>query len=216
MRFSPPDLTEIEGSLLSLDHQRGETVVDCAWIWVRSEIRDPPEALTRRCRPRLCSSYSPHSKYSFHGVPQRMVSSHFLLSSSSTRRTTLDVDVSRGKSDAFFHRQVTCFKEFCAPSVLHFPFQSSRSIAICNPAVSAASSRNEGPKRLTALDRDLHLQWSELRGVSQALPSMPARNHFGEARSISPSGYSLALRFKPVEHEALWYGCSKCCLCASM
>ncbi|KAF3525660.1 hypothetical protein F2Q69_00047315 [Brassica cretica] len=25
MRFSPPDLTEIEGSLLSMDHQRGET-----------------------------------------------------------------------------------------------------------------------------------------------------------------------------------------------
>ncbi|WZZ31537.1 hypothetical protein YC2023_014938 [Brassica napus] len=71
-----------------------------------------------------------------------MVSSPFLLSSSSTRvlRTTLDVDVSCGKSDAFFRLQVTCFKEFRAPSVLHFPFQSSRSIAICNSTVSTASS----------------------------------------------------------------------------
>ncbi|WZY94892.1 hypothetical protein YC2023_067221 [Brassica napus] len=71
-----------------------------------------------------------------------MVSSPFLLSSSSTRvlRTTLDVDVSCGKSDVFFCLQVTCFKEFRAPSVLHFPFQSFRSIVIRNSAVSAASS----------------------------------------------------------------------------
>ncbi|CAG7905162.1 unnamed protein product, partial [Brassica rapa] len=196
-------------------------VADCAWIWVRSEIRDSPEASTRHCRPRLCSAVSPHSNDSFHGVPQRMVSSPFLLSSSSTRvlRTTLDVDVCCGKSDVFFRLQVTCFKEFRAPSVLHFPFQSSRSIAICNSAVSAASSvsrsgmRGQNDRlRLTAI----FIFSAELRGVSQALPSMPARSHFGEARSNSSSGYSPALCFKPVEQEALWYGSLKCCLCASM
>ncbi|CAN7008610.1 unnamed protein product [Brassica rapa subsp. trilocularis] len=148
-----------------------------------------------------------------------MVSSPFLLSSSSTRvlRTTLDVDVSCGKSDVFFRLQVTCFKEFRAPSVLHFPFQSSRSIAICNSAVSAASSvsrsgmRGQNDRlRLTAI----FIFSAELRGVSQALPSMPARSHFGEARSNSSPGYSPALCFKPVEQEALWYGSSKCRLCA--
>ncbi|WZY70608.1 hypothetical protein YC2023_002848 [Brassica napus] len=215
-------------------------VADCAWIWVRSEIRDSPEASTRHCRPRLCSAVSPQSVVvrrttedlcfyssndSFHGVPQRMVSSPFLLSSSSTRvlRTTLDVDVSCGKSDVFFRLQVTCFKEFRAPSVLHFPFQSSRSIAICNSAVSAASSvsrsgmRGQNDRlRLTAIFIFSGVAAAELRGVSQALPSMPARSHFDEARSNSSSGYSPALCFKPVEQEALWYGSLKCCLCASM
>ncbi|KAH0927198.1 hypothetical protein HID58_019454 [Brassica napus] len=37
---------------------------DCARIWVRSEIRDPPEASTCRDRPRLCSAVSPQSIYS--------------------------------------------------------------------------------------------------------------------------------------------------------
>ncbi|CAG7888641.1 unnamed protein product, partial [Brassica rapa] len=183
-------------------------VADCAWIWVRSEIRDSPEASTRHCRPRLCSAVSPHSP--------------FLLSSSSTRvlRTTLDVDVSCRKSDVFFRLQVTCFKEFRAPSVLHFPFQSSRSIAICNSAVSAASSvsrsgmRGQNDRlRLTAI---FIFSGAGAPGVSRALPSMPARSHFDEARSNSSSGYSPALCFKPVEQEALWYGSLKCCLCASM
>ncbi|CAF2129913.1 unnamed protein product [Brassica napus] len=39
-------------------------VADCARIWVRSEIRDPPEASTCRDRPRLCSAVSPQSIYS--------------------------------------------------------------------------------------------------------------------------------------------------------
>ncbi|WZZ31538.1 hypothetical protein YC2023_014939 [Brassica napus] len=39
-------------------------VADCAWIWVRSEIRDPPEASTHHCHPRLCSAVSPQSVYS--------------------------------------------------------------------------------------------------------------------------------------------------------
>ncbi|CAF1810256.1 BnaC04g53360D [Brassica napus] len=34
---------------------------DCARIWVRSEIRDPPEASTCHDRPRLCSAVSPQS-----------------------------------------------------------------------------------------------------------------------------------------------------------
>ncbi|KAF2611299.1 hypothetical protein F2Q70_00011007 [Brassica cretica] len=37
---------------------------------------------------------------------------------------------------------------------------------------------------------------AELRGVSQTLPSMPARSHFGEARSNSSSGYSPAMCFQ--------------------
>ncbi|CAG7883784.1 unnamed protein product, partial [Brassica rapa] len=120
----------------------------------------------------------------------------------------------------FFRLQVTCFKEFRAPSVLHFPFQSSRSIAICNSAVSAASSVSRSGMNGGQNDRlrltSIFIFSAELRGVSQALPSMPARSHFGEARSNSSSGYSPALCFKPVEQEALWYGSLKCCLCASM
>ncbi|WZZ72208.1 hypothetical protein YC2023_083578 [Brassica napus] len=44
-------------------------------------------------------------------------------------KTTLGVDVSCGKSEALFCHQITCFKEYRAPSVLHFPFQSSQQIA---------------------------------------------------------------------------------------
>ncbi|KAH0882589.1 hypothetical protein HID58_058685 [Brassica napus] len=59
---------------------------DCARIWVRSEIRDPPEASTCHDRPRLCSAVSPQSidfSGGFRGVPQRRIVSSSPLSSSS-------------------------------------------------------------------------------------------------------------------------------------
>ncbi|KAL0730057.1 hypothetical protein Bca4012_026150 [Brassica carinata] len=120
-------------------------VADCAWIWVRSKIRDPPEASTRRDHPCLCSAVSPQSVYSTKGwllLPALIVyylgledspQSAFSLSSALTWACFVDV----------------------------------------------------------------------LRGVSQAIPSMPARSHFGEVRLNLPSGYSLGLCFKPVEQEAL-------------
>ncbi|KAL0876326.1 hypothetical protein Bca101_026031 [Brassica carinata] len=153
-------------------------VADCAWIWVRSKIRDPPEASTRRDHPCLCSAVSPHSNDGFHGVPQRRVGFFSLLSSSTTwvLRTALSVDVSCGKDEAFFCHQVTCFEEFRTPSVSAFSLSSALTWA-CFVDV--------------------------LRGVSQAIPSMPARSHFGEVRLNLPSGYSLGLCFKPVEQEAL-------------
>ncbi|CAF2128300.1 unnamed protein product [Brassica napus] len=111
------------------------------------------------------------------------------------------------------------FKEFRAP--LCFISHSKapgrlRYVTLLSPPhllCRAAGMRGQNDRlRLTAI----FIFSAELRGVSQALPSMPARSHFGEARSNSSSGYSPALCFKPVEQEALWYGSLKCCLCASM
>ncbi|CAN7024466.1 unnamed protein product [Brassica rapa subsp. trilocularis] len=94
-------------------------VADCAWIWVKSKIRDPPEVSTSRAVSLLLRRLAPAVGFAS------------LLSSSTNRvlRTTLRVDVSCGKSEALFCHQVTCFKEYFSPSVLQFPFQSSRQIA---------------------------------------------------------------------------------------
>ncbi|KAJ4902889.1 hypothetical protein Rs2_16840 [Raphanus sativus] len=87
-------------------------VADCAQFWVRSEIRDPPEASTRRCR--LVSAPPSRSNRSILAVSfqvqktapmvylSKRVSFSFLLPSSVSRvlRTTLDVDVSCGKGEA--------------------------------------------------------------------------------------------------------------------
>ncbi|CAF1975381.1 unnamed protein product [Brassica oleracea] len=131
MESFPQELAGIKGSLFLLDHQlrRDRSVIamraldlllvaDCAWIWVRSKIRDPPEASTSRAVSLLLRRLAPAVKGG-------------LLSSSTTRvlKTTLGVDVSCGKSEALFCHQITCFKEYRAPSVLHFPFQSSQQIA---------------------------------------------------------------------------------------
>ncbi|WZY79399.1 hypothetical protein YC2023_025783 [Brassica napus] len=80
-------------------------VFDCAWIWVRSEIRELQEAsmrwFVRRTTEDLCFF---SSNDNFHGVPQRKVGFSSLLPSSTTGvlRTTLDVDVYCGNGEAFF------------------------------------------------------------------------------------------------------------------
>ncbi|KAJ4873307.1 Uncharacterized protein Rs2_45025 [Raphanus sativus] len=91
-----------------------------------------------------------------------------------------------------------------------FPFQNSRQIAVMQLALSAASS--VCILAFFCVNLGLFCRRpppAELRGVNQAFPSMPARSHFGVARSNLPSGYSLVLCFKPVEQEALWYGSSR-------
>ncbi|KAF3520525.1 hypothetical protein DY000_02059870 [Brassica cretica] len=110
---------------------------------LRSEIRQKLRSVA------AVHASAPPSRpsWSILSVSSRVCVELLLSLSERVLRTTLDVDVSRGKSDAFFRLQVTCFKEFCAPSVLHFPFKSSWSIAICNPAVSAASSMSRSGMR---------------------------------------------------------------------
>ncbi|CAN7077871.1 unnamed protein product [Brassica oleracea var. botrytis] len=71
----PQELTGIKGSLFLLDHQlrRDRSVIamgaldlllvaDCAWIWVRSKIRDPPEASTSRAVSLLLRRLAPAVK----------------------------------------------------------------------------------------------------------------------------------------------------------
>ncbi|CAN6831726.1 unnamed protein product, partial [Brassica oleracea] len=61
--FSGPSARR-DGSVMALGALDLLLDADCARIWVRSEIRDPPEASTCRNRPRLSSAVSPQSIYS--------------------------------------------------------------------------------------------------------------------------------------------------------
>ncbi|KAG5413811.1 hypothetical protein IGI04_001378, partial [Brassica rapa subsp. trilocularis] len=164
-------------------------VADCAWIWVKSKIRDPPEASTSRAVSLLLRRLAPAGAPPRSSVSLARMTTPMVYLSEKVLRTTLRVDVSCGKSEALFCHQVTYFKEYFSPSVLQFPFQSSRQIAdmltfwLSSVLTWAFLCRRPPP--------------AELRGVSQALLSMPARSHFGEARSNSPS--SLDRCFKPVD-----------------
>ncbi|KAF2604935.1 hypothetical protein F2Q70_00024825 [Brassica cretica] len=57
------DVSGRDGSVMALGAMDLLLDADCARIWVRSEIRDPPEASTCHDRPRLCSAVSPQSIY---------------------------------------------------------------------------------------------------------------------------------------------------------
>ncbi|KAL0897784.1 hypothetical protein Bca101_081745 [Brassica carinata] len=165
-------------------------------------IRVPPEALTHRCRPRLCSVGSSNRSIlavSFQGQPS---TSTFLA-----ERVKLSFAFRSPASRSFV--LLMCFNSHS---------KASTRLLICKLAVSAASSVSRSGMR-SQNDRLRLTVFFIFSGVSSGVSgawSMPARSHFGEARSNSPESYSPALCLKPVEQEVLWYGSSKCCLCASL
>ncbi|KAH0935046.1 hypothetical protein HID58_012163 [Brassica napus] len=141
-------------------------VADCARIWVRSEIRDPPEASTCRDRPRLCSAVSPQSIYS---CAQKAASMVFLSEGLSP------LPRSHRLQKGHLLQGVLCsFRASCPIPKLPVDccFRCSKQVYILvNFCVSLGLICWRPPP-------------AELRGVSQALPSMPARSHFDEQEAL--------------------------------
>ncbi|KAF2572347.1 hypothetical protein F2Q70_00001719 [Brassica cretica] len=126
-KLNTGEVRRIGGPLDALDLP---VVAVCARIWVRSEIRDPPEPLKGR----------------YHHAPAS--SSRSSLSSLSVRPKSKRRHPWRSSDDRLGYPSnywSPVFKEFSTPSVLHFPYAKAPTVrlsvpVVCDPRVYIPSS----------------------------------------------------------------------------